>query len=184
MITFNDIYEALRKEKYSDKLQLLPPKFLQDVSVYFREKQEFLAKEDDMFSEMVIKNKKKFENALSSFKDLLRVRKRKILNLSFVTSEVGVSKKDFENLLGFEKELYETIVKAMQRSEEDRVMEMKGEANAEFLHKLVRFLEDVPEFLDSEGEAVGPFQKGEVANLDVEIVDILEKDKRVEPLNY
>ncbi len=184
MITFNDIYEALRKEKYSDKLQLLPAKFLQDVATYFREKQEFLAKEDDMFSDMVIKNKKKFENALASFKDLLRVRKRKILNLAFVASEVGISKRDFENLLGYEKDLYETVVKSLERAEEDRATEMKGEGSAEFNHKLVRFLEDVPEFLDSEGDAVGPFEKGEVANLNIEVVDILEKDKRVELLDY
>ncbi len=184
MITFNDIYEALRKEKYSDKLQLLPPKFLQDVATYFKEKQEFLAKEDDMFSDMAIKNKKKLENALASFKDLLRVRKRKILNLAFIASEVGISKRDFENLLGYEKDLYESVVKSLERAEEDRASEMKGEGSTEFNNKLVRFLESVPEFLDSEGEAVGPFEKGEVANLNIEVVSILEKDKRVELLDY
>ena len=61
----------------------LPEKFLVDVAEYFREKKEFLAKEDDLFSDMAIKNKKKLENAISSFRDLLRIRKKKILNLAF-----------------------------------------------------------------------------------------------------
>ena len=78
MITFNDLYELLRKEKYSDQLQPLKKKFLQEVNEYFNEKKSFLEKEDDMFSEIVLKSKKKLENAITSFKDLIRIRKRKI----------------------------------------------------------------------------------------------------------
>ena len=87
MITFNEIYEGLRKEKDSDNLQPLPKKFLQDSQQYFKEKQEFLSKETDMFNDMVLKDKKKLENAISSLKDLLRLRKKKILNLAFVASD-------------------------------------------------------------------------------------------------
>ena len=43
-----------------------------------------------------------------------------------------------------------------------------------------RFLEDVPEFLDFEGEEIGPFEKGEIANLEREITEFLIKDKKVE----
>ena len=183
MITFSDIYEAMRKEKYSEQLQLLSKKFLVDSAEYFREKKEFLNKEEDLFSEMAVKNKKKLENALSSFRDLLRIRKKKILNLSFVASEVGISKKDFENLLSFEKDLFEEVVKSLERAEENMSSEMSGAQKDELQHRLVRFLEDVPEFLDFEGGEVGPFEKGEIANLKKEIVEILEKDKRVEVID-
>jgi DNA replication initiation complex subunit (GINS family) len=170
----------MRKEKYSENLQALPKKFLSDVSEYFREKKEFLSKEDDAFSDVAIKNKKKLDNAVSSFRDLLRIRKKKILNLAFVASQIGISKKDFENLLGFEKDLFEELVKAMERAEKNQVMEMSGFEKNEMKHRLVRFLEGVPEFLGVDGEEVGPFEKGEVANLETEIVEILKKDKRVE----
>ena len=183
MITFSDIYEAMRKEKYSEQLQLLSKKFLVDAAEYFKEKREFLNKEEDLFSDMAIKNKKKLENALSSFKDLLRNRKKKILNLSFVASEVGISKKDFENLLDFEKDLFEEVVKSLERAEENIKAEMNWAQKDELKHRLVRFLEDVPEFLDFEGNEVGPFEKGEIANLKNEIVEILEKDKRVEVID-
>lgn len=182
MITFSDIYEAMRKEKYSEQLQLLPKQFLVDAAEYFAEKKEFLSKETDLFSDMAIKNKKKLENALSSFRDLLRIRKKKILNLAFVASEVGISKKDFENLLAFEKELFEEVVKVLERAEKNRGADMSGAQKDERKHGLVRFLENVPEFLGFEGGEVGPFEKGEIANLENEIVEILEKDKRVEVL--
>ncbi|MCH7850952.1 MAG: hypothetical protein IH845_04890 [Nanoarchaeota archaeon] len=182
MITFSDIYEAMRKEKYSEQLQDLPQKFLQESSEYFREKKEFLNKEDDLFSDMALRNKKKLDNALASFRDLLLIRKKKILNLAFVASEVGIGKKDFENLLSFEKDLFEEIVKSLERAEKNLAADMNGASKNERKHNLVRFLEDVPEFLNFDGEAIGPFSKGEISNLEREIVEILEKDKRVEVL--
>jgi DNA replication initiation complex subunit (GINS family) len=184
MITFNDLYESVRKEKYSDSLQPLPAKFLQEVSIYFKEKREFLAKEDDMFSDLAMKNKKKLENALTSFKDLIRIRKKKILNLAFVAAEVGISKKDFEHMFGYEKDLFEGVVKSLESSEKDKSTEMSGETKTEFKHRLVRFLEDVPPFLNFEGDEIGPFEKGEIHNLEADVVGILEKDKRVEVIDY
>jgi len=183
MITFSDLYEAMRKEKYSEQLQLLPPNFLKESSEYFKEnkeKKEFLSKEEDSFSDMATRNKKKLENALASFRDLLRIRKKKILSLAYVASEVGINKKDFENLLSFEKDLFEEIVKSLERAEKNMSAEMSGASKNEMKHRLVRFLEDVPEFLNFEGNEVGPFGKGEIANLEAEIIQILEKDKRVE----
>jgi DNA replication initiation complex subunit (GINS family) len=185
MISFSDIYEAMRKEKYSENLQILPRTFLVEVSNYLKQKREFLNKEDDLFSDVSIKEKKKLDNAMSSFRDLLRIRKKKILNLAFVASQVGISKKDFENLLGFEKDLFEELVKALERAEKNQAGEMTGSSkDNECSHRLVRFLEDVPEFLNAEGRAVGPFAKGEVGNLECEIVNMLVSDKKVEVINY
>ena len=183
MITFNEIYEALRKEKYSEGLQILSKNFLKEVNEYFREKREFLNRESDMFSEVVIRNKKKLENSRTSFRDLLRIRKKKILNLAFIASEVGISKKDFENLLGFEKDLFEDVVRILEKAEKEKENEMSGSINSESNFRLVRFLEEVPEFLNFEGEGVGPFEKGEIANLEVEIVEILKQDNRVEVID-
>jgi len=185
MITFSDIYEAMRKEKYSENLQILPKRFLGEVSEYFNEKKGFLNKEDDLFSDVAIKGKKKLDNAVSSFRDLLRIRKKKILNLAFVASQVGISKKDFENLLGFEKDLFEELVKSLERAEKNQVADMNGGGKDDVCkHRLVRFSVDVAEFLDGEGNGVGPFVKGEVANLECEIVEMLKGDKKAEIINY
>ena len=181
MITYNDLYDALRKERYSQDLQPLSGKFIEDVFKYFEEKKKFSEKESDMFSEIAIKSKKKLENAVTNFRELLRIRRKKILNLAFVASEIGISKKDFENLLSFEKQLFEEIVKGLERADKSLNKIMTGE-NKEKKYRLVRFLENVGEFLWADGEPVGGFEKGEVANLNKEIVEILEKDRRVEVL--
>ncbi len=185
MLTFSDIYEAMRKEKYGENLQILPKTFLREAAEYFDEKKKFLNKEDDLFSDIAIKNKKKLDNAVSSFRDLLRIRKKKILNLAFIASQVGISKKDFENLLGFEKDLFEELVKSLERAEKNQLGEMSGGGkDKECRHRLVRFLTDVDEFLNVEGDEVGPFVRGEVANLECEIVDMLKGDSKVEIINY
>ena len=184
MITFKDIYEILRKEKYNDNLQPLNKKFLKEIKEYLESKQEFLRKEDNLFNDLAIKNKKKLENAQSSLKDLLRIRKKKILNLAFVANEVGISKKDFENMLSFEKTLFEGIVRALEKADKEKEAEMmNSEEETNSKYKLVRFLEEIPEFVDLNGEAVGPFKKGEISNLEAELVDFLNGDSRLEILD-
>ncbi len=180
MVTYNDLYDALRKERYSEELQVLPKNFVKEVKKYFEEKKSASEKEEDLFSDITIKTKKKLENAISIFRELMVRRRKKILNLAFVASETGISKKDFENLLGFEKDLLESIVKSLEKAEKNLSEEMSGGGESEQKYKLVRFLEDVDGFLGMDGEEVGPFEKGEVANLEREIVDILAGDRRVE----
>lgn len=181
MITYNDLYEALRKERYSDELQVLAKNFISEVADYFNEKKNANSPKDDFFSDATIKSKKKLENAIGIFKELLLRRKKKILNLAFVASETGISKRDFENMLPFEKELFESVVKALEKTEQSLSEGMAGE-KIENNFLLVRFLDSVGNFLNGEGEEIGPFEKGEVANMDREIAEILEKDKKVEVL--
>ena len=103
MITYNDLYEYLRKERYSEQLQLLPKKFVVDVSNYISEKKKLLSREGDIFPDEVSKIKKQLENSISIFKELMVLRKKKLLSLVFIASETGISKRDFENMLDFEK---------------------------------------------------------------------------------
>ncbi len=181
MITYNDLYEALRKERYSDELQVPSKNFISEVAEYFNEKKSANEVKDDFFSDATIKSKKKLENAISIFKELLSRRKKKILNLAFVASETGISKRDFENMLFFEKELFESVVKALEKTDQNLNEGMAGE-KVENNFLLVRFLDSVCTFLNTEGEEVGPFNKGEIANMDKEVAEILQKDGKVEVL--
>ena len=47
-------------------------------------------------------------------------------------------------------------------------------------NELVVFKKDVGEFLDLEGEKVGPFEKGQMANIPKEIAKILIEDDKAE----
>ena len=80
MITYNDIYEASRKERFSESLQPLPKTFVNEVSDYFRDKKEIASKDDEGFSDVIMKTKKQLENARIIFKELMRIRRKKLLN--------------------------------------------------------------------------------------------------------
>jgi len=179
MITYSDIYDATRKEKYSEQLQELPKNFIYDFSEYMKEKKEMFSKEEDSFSDSNIKTKKQLENALTLFKELMLRRRKKILNLILVASEIGISKRDFDNMLDFEKELFEDLMKCLEKSDKNFIELLNGKAET-FKNEMVSFKTDVEEFIGPDGEKLGGFKKGQIANLPSEIVEILVEDGKAE----
>jgi len=180
MITYNDIYEAARKERYSEQLQKLSKTFVQDVAYYFREKKEMAAKEDEDFSEVIVKTKKQLENAITLFRELIRRRRKKILDLVSVAAETGISKQDFENMLDSEKILFEELMKCVDSS--DKKLDETLNGKKEFLVKdnPIRFKEDINAFMGLNGEKIGPYKKGDVADLPKEISKILIEGGKAE----
>tara|TARA_Y100000310_G_scaffold94756_1_gene92507 strand:+ start:14736 stop:15296 length:561 start_codon:yes stop_codon:yes gene_type:complete len=181
MITYNELYEALRKERYSEQLQFIPKNFIKEVSVYLKDKKEIANKENDDFSDTILKTKKQFENSIAIFKELMLRRKKKILELAFVAAETGISKRDFENMLAIEKDCFDEIMRALEKSDKKIAKGLKGaEEEEKSQNKMIVFLKDTEEFLDLEGKKLGPFKKGDVANLTQEIANILIVDKKAE----
>jgi len=183
MITYNDLYDALRKERYGEQLQPLIKDFIKEVSDYIRDKEELISKNKDLFSEELQKNKRQLENAISIFKELMLRRKRKLLELAFVSAETGVSKRDFENMLPFEKETFEKIMKALNEGDKKMEQMLNGMEESTPKNKLIIFKEDVEEFLDLEGSKLGPFKKGDIVNLSQEIANILIVDNKADPVD-
>lgn len=185
MITYNELYEALRKERYSEQLQPIPKRFIIEVAAYLNDKKEIANKDNDEFSENILKTKKQFENSISIFKELILRRKKKILDLAFIAAETGISKRDFENMLLFEKESFEDIMKALEKSDKKINESLKGIESDEKsnLNKMIVFIEDTDAFLDLEGNDIGPFKKGDVANIPQEIAYILINDKKAESID-
>jgi len=179
MITYNDIYEASRKERYSEQLQQLPKNFVNEVALYLKEKREIASKDNDVFSDVIVKTKKQLENAITLFKELILRRKKKILNLVLVASETGISKQDFENMLPFEKTLFEEFMKSVDLS--DKVLNGMLNGNSEEKkNELVVFKDFVEEFIGLEGEKMGPYEKGQIANIPKEIAKILVEGNKAE----
>lgn len=180
MITYNDIYEASRKERYSEQLQPLSKNFIQEVADYLKDKKEIASKEDDVFSDVIVKTKKQLENAITLFKELMLRRRKKILNLVLVAAEVGISKQDFENMLPVEKELFEELMKGIDMTDKKINEILNGKKEPDLKNKLISFTENVESFVNLEGEKMGPFEKGQIANLPKEIADILVEDGKAE----
>src|SRR3990167_7701186 len=135
MITYNDIYEAARQERYSEQIQPLSKNFVVEISKYLKEKKQFTLKESEEFSGVIDKTKKK------------------ILNLVLIAAETGISKKDFENMLDFEKELFEELMKCMDFSDKKLNRVLDGNKVEQIQkNELVLFKENVGGFVGLDAE--------------------------------
>ena len=180
MITYNDLYEAARKERYSDQLQPLQKNFVSEVAEYLKEKKELVSKDDDIFSDIILKTKKQLENATTLFKELMTRRRKKILDLVLIAAETGISKQDFDNMLSFERTFFEELMKNVEISDKNLGELLSNKKEEKAKNELVVFKADVGEFLDIDGNKVGPFSKGEIANVPKEIAKILVDDAKVD----
>lgn len=171
MINYNDLYEILRKEKYSEALQQLPKGFVEDIAAFFNERKDETNKEGDLFLDNVVKSKKQLENSVSIFKELIRLRKKKLLNLVFIAAETGIMKRDYENMLVFERDLFEKIVKAFEEGDKDLAKSMTGK-KVEDKNKMIIFNQNVEQFIGMDGNPLGPFNLGELVNVDSKIAEI------------
>lgn len=173
MISYNDVYEILRKEKYSEALQLLPKDFINDFSGYVNDKIAESSKEDDLFHENVLKSKKQLENSISMFKELMRLRKKKLLNLVFVGTETGIMKRDYENMLNHERDIFDKLVRAFEEGDKEIAGVLNGRrAKAEDKNRMIMFNSDVAQFVDANGKFLGPFASGELVNLDTQVASL------------
>jgi len=173
MISYNDLYEILRKEKYSEVLQQLPKDFIIEFSVYIGDKLHESVKDDDLFQDNVLKSKKQLENSIALFKELMRLRKRKMLNLVFVATETGIMKRDYENMLQNEREVFDKLVKSFEEGDKEMASILNGKkSKVEEKNRMVMFSADVEQFVDMSGKLVGPYTAGELANLDGEVSKI------------
>lgn len=178
-MNYNDLYEVVRKEKYSEVLQQLPKKFLNEVSEFLIEQRELSSNESDIFAESAIKAKKQLENSISLFRELIRLRKRKILNLTFVATETGIMKRDYENLLNFEKEIFDSLVKGFEGGDKILTKIMNGKKTEEKnapKNKMIIFNQDVEQFVDMFGNLTGPYSTGQLANLDSSVAELFVSD--------
>lgn len=174
MLTYNDLYELLRKEKFSENLQALSKNFLSDMADYLNDKREQSTTETNLFMDSVAKTKKQLENSIAIFRELMLRRKKKLLNLVSVAAETGIMKRDYENMLPLERELFEKMVKSFEESEK----ELSGVFTTKKVedhkkNKMIIFNQDVEQFVDLFGNFIGPFASGELANLEREVAEIL-----------
>jgi hypothetical protein len=84
-------------------------------------------------------------------------------------------------MLSIEKELFEGLMSCMDSSEKklnELLSGIKGEITKN--NDLVVFLDDVEEFLGADENKMGPYRKGDIANIPREIAKILSDGKKVE----
>ncbi len=171
MIRYEDLYEFLRREKSNEQLQALPNDFVKNFSEYMHEHRRNISRNGDFFADEIIKEKKQYENSMTIFRELMLRRKKKILNLVFVAAESGVMKRDFDDMLAVEKDLFEKLVLAVDSADKSVASLLLDGSFME--DKEVFIKEDVESFVDMSGGMVGPFKKGQSLKIDKRVAEVL-----------
>jgi len=197
VLTYETLYEMLRKEKSRDELQQLDGNFFRDVLTYLREKQQEyddnLTKKDIFSQSERDKIHIQLANIKKILKDLYDIRERKIINMSINKSRTQTMIVDTANLLPQEQPFFESIHSVMSqyrtgilhRLLEQRetdilpivlpLPEQKEQAPAppENSLKKIKCIEPVEQFFGEELESYGPFAPDEETSLPEQLANIL-----------
>ena len=209
-ITYETLFELLRREKTREELQKLDPEFFRDVLNYITEKTksyEELKNKTDLFAaDEKKKAEKQLQNIKKIIKELYERRERKIITAALDNSRMfsvvvdksamlEEEKKFFESVLDvlnkFRKDVLFSILEAKEpviseekkEIKEDAKEEQKTDEAEEEPKKeilMIRFLYPVPKFVGKSLEEYGPFDKDDVANIPSELAELLVKKGRAE----
>ena len=210
-ITYETLFELLKREKDTADLQKLEPGFFDNFVEYLNEKKDMLNKEDTLFSyDEKKKVEKQIDNARRLIKEIYERREKKILNIALIKSRTKSHVIDTSALLDNEKKFLGDIEKVLSAYRENVIYNvMDGKQVSQIKHqeketkeepndaklddakdaeeetkstKLVRFLYPVPKFVGTELEEYGPFAEEDIANLPAEIADLLIGKGKVEEI--
>lgn len=172
MMRYEELYDFLRKEKSNETLQKLPIDFVKIFAEFIHEHKRTITKNGDFFSDEIVREKKQYENSMTLFKELILRRKKKILNLVFVATETGVMKKDFDDMLSFEKTLFEQLLSIVDQTDKlIATLLLNGAYALQDVNILI--VDDVEPFIGLNGESLGPYKKGDSVTMDRRVTDIL-----------
>ncbi len=109
-ITYETLYDLLKKERDIADLQKLDPNFFAHFVEYLNEKKRMLDKEDSLFSDdEKKKTEKQIDNAKRLIKEIYERREKKILNIALMKSRTKSNVIDMSSLLENEKKLLNDV---------------------------------------------------------------------------
>ncbi|MBS3115091.1 DNA replication complex GINS family protein [Candidatus Woesearchaeota archaeon] len=204
-ITYETLFEILRREKNQDDLQKLDPKFFDELDEYVEEKNNSLNEKPrlDQFMEGYENEQNAIKIQLTNIRKIIRDifdrRERKIMEMAINKAKTGSNIIDTSALLPQEKDFFNAQIKLISefrydvlepvltsqkpgsRALEDK-LEQKDlnmavkEENTEL--KKVKVTEAIPKFVGVDLEIYGPFSQHEEIELHPEIAEMLIKTNR------
>lgn len=198
IITYEVLYEILRREKYNQELQKLDSTFFNDVINYIKEKNAILESQkekENVFSKLETgKTEKQIQNIKKILKELYERRENKILQQAIFDAKLK-QKSELENTLPEEKQIYNRLFELLTsfrriildnllsanlpNLEEPKVIKIQKN---ESLTKLIRIVHAIPRFVGEDLRVYGPFEEENIANLPTNIANLLIKKGRAEEI--
>ena len=206
VITYETLFEILKRERERTDLQKLEPTFFSDTISYIKDKKKILdAKSDSVFaSEERKKTERQLDNIYKILKELYERREKKIISLAIDKSRTKSNLIDTTALLKEEKVFFDSLAGLLDNYRDAILFTVLNEKlpfmqpleekdkkpKADFTTalelkkptKLLRFMHQVPKFVGTELEEYGPFEEEDIANLPMEIADVLLNKGKAEEI--
>jgi len=199
-ITYETLYELLRREKFRQELQQLTPTFYQDTVNYIKEKQIILDSQknkDSIFATESEKTSKQLESINKILKELYERREGKLIQLAIFSSRIN-KQENITIMLPEEKLLYIQIKDVLNKFRKDILYNILTlqvpniqpnpepkplKANEEDPTKLIKFIHHTPKFVGNDLNTYGPFEEEDIGNLPKEVANLLINKNRAEELS-
>ena len=200
-ITYETLYDMLRREKNRAELQELDPLFYENLVRYLKEKKEILRSQeqkDSIFTTIEVqKTRKQIENIQKIIKELYEKRESKIMQLALMNSRSQTPKNDKTAMLNAEKDIYESVIQKLDQlrneilhnivlgnslNPETQPKTLKKDEKPKITSKKVKFKRKTDQFVGTDLKSYGPFEKGDIAKLPIEIADFMTDKNQVESI--
>ena len=202
VITYDTLFDLLKREKERPDLQKLEPTFFNDFVFYLKQK---IGDKGEISARQA-------ENIKKIAREFYDRREKKIVSMALDKSRTKSNLVDTSSLLHEEKVIFESIVGLLdhfrrniiecvlsekdpllnlhevnispkKKTEEKKDEEFKTAIEIQKSMKTVRFVNAVPKFVGTELEEYGPFQEEDIAKLPSEIAEVLISKGRAEIIN-
>lgn len=178
MITYEEIRKIQRIEKDEKNLQPLEKETVEKIRNYIKSKKEMMEKNKGNES-IFLKISFELKNALKIIQNIFDRRTKKIVDQAILDARIGTQFSDTSKMLEFEKDLYNKIFQILKdyKNRFEIIFNKIEKVEEKEKNLMIRILEHVPEFKWENG-TFGPFQKEDVANLPIEVAEILINGKK------
>lgn len=203
IITYEALYDILRKEKTSAELQKLDKEFYKNAKEYIKSKKEILSsqeKKQSIFTTIEVqKTRKQIENVQKILKELYERRETKIIQLTLMSSRTNILSNDKSLMLDEEKEFYENIISHLNSFREgilnqivqglepnnikkEEPKDLKTDLMPSKTTKLIKLTNEIPKFVGTDLNTYGPFEREDIAALPNEIAELLIRKNKAEEI--
>lgn len=196
LITYENLYDLLRREKMRPELQKLSENFFAEVLEYLNNKKAILdsqqKKESIFASAEVEKTRTQMRNIQKILKDLYEKRESKILQQALISSRNSGSH-DTSGMLPEEQVMFRSLLEqlnlyrggillnVLQCSLPDvkKPKDLKTGSEKEDSNTLkIQIISDMPEFVGPDLNAYGPFKKDDTKELPADVAEHLINNKQ------
>jgi DNA replication initiation complex subunit (GINS family) len=113
IITYETLFDLLKRERDRVELQRLEPEFFANVLSYLREKRSFAQQQEAASYDERMKSQRELDNIRKLIKELYDRREKKIVLLAIDQSRTKSNLVDYSHMLKEERELFEQLTKIL-----------------------------------------------------------------------